>query len=289
MSNKQCVLRFNDKVYYVNESTIINIPYFKSMYSGRFNHKIEDVDYKTMREFKLDFPIFCDNFISDFLYLLNQGANRGHYIPYHFDIVIQILRIFDFLNIEYKIDFDRMRCTINLHKNIKPHMEFGISDQNMFSYDIDLTLQEKLLFLRRINRKLRSNSTYNSADDFTMIFPGYKERLQEVKDKISEYYKHNNVEFYEETALYIMMGGDYNFNTIYCNFSFVTSLDYVDYIKIGHKSYVVTHCNDITITITNINNSLIFLENSIEYIEDVESVLKGDYVLPDYSEYIFFI
>lgn len=101
---KPALLYINKFAYYIPEEILLELPYFKIMYSGNFKEKLdENVNPESMRNFHVNIDIFCPSGVDKFVELLcSQEINN--YI--NVDIIIQILRLCDFFGISYTIDND---------------------------------------------------------------------------------------------------------------------------------------------------------------------------------------
>lgn len=193
MEFKQCILWINNDMFYIPKRFIVNLPYFKAMYSGSFYEKLEETDYKTMKEYKLDnFPIFCQNYTDHFSRIFNTQVSCKAPV----DVVIQLLRIFDYIGFNVFKMGDHVK--IELDRSI--YLNIDNLSSELYEYDVEFTDEERKMILRCSNP-----FENNFKDNVEYLYPGYIERFNEINDIFQANFNHK-VKFTYDTAEYIFTG-----------------------------------------------------------------------------------
>lgn len=205
---KPCIFNIDETIYYVPEDKLLKIPYFHNMYSGRFSEQKQDVDYKTINEYKLEnMDIFCwegCKLLSDILNekCLCQGhpdePDYGIMVP--IDIVLQLIKLLNFLCIDFEIldngyvnidDLDFLISPINPIKDLDQYGDLQLSDN------------EKDLILSIIPK---SYSEYNLdlTKNMENIYPGFTQRLDKLTKIMQDRFEFDNIVFRGYSAKYIL-------------------------------------------------------------------------------------
>ena len=314
--NKPCVLKINENIYYVYEHLLMSVPYFKKMYSGNFTEHLDEVDYKTLREYNFEINIFCEDGCELLVELLNfngryfeydegngdgndngnsDGNNYEKYQPY--DSVIQLVRISDFLGIDYEVMDSHYRFHIHGYifnillypptVNLNEYVDYTSSEISSYYDTINLTNEERRLFI-----KILIDFELKAKDNLELIFPGYNKRLQNMKDLVSKYFEIDITDFYEDTVYTILTGDDDENNIIYCSISNDVIAKFADGIKrircifIGTRKYVAFYYDDYIFV--NIYGHLSCSEDILHCIDNILDVFDRCYKYKDYFKNIIY-